>query len=113
MVQNVSEYNESAFSGNFPQSYVRLKDDNGVIAISTANQIKSEDLLSVKTIFEDVFKIDESKLFDEYKAVLMRGGSLGLIMLRRLKNSTVEYTFSEEKGEHWLSLELKINYGNT
>lgn len=113
MVQNVSEYNEKAFNGNYPQSYVGLKDDNGVIIITTANQIRSEDLLSIKTIFESTFKIEESKLFDKYKTLLMKGDSLGLIMLRRLKNATIDYTFSEENGEHWLSLELKISYGNT
>ena len=113
MVQNVSEYNELAFNDNYPQSYVRLKDDSGEILINTANKIKNEDLLSVKTIFEDAFRIEKSLLFEEYKTLLMNNGSLGLIMLRRLKNSTVEFTFSEEEGEHWLSLELKISYGNT
>ena len=50
----------------------------------------------------------------EYKRLLFEGKSLGLIMLRKLINASVDFTFSEnDEGEIWLSVDLKIRYGNT
>lgn len=114
MVQNVSEYNMGAFADNFPHSYIRLRDVDGSIYIHTANLILEKDLFSVKTIFEANAEIPEDKLVDEYKRLLFNSGSLGIIMLRKLKNSTFEYSLTKSpEGDNWLSLELKINYGNT
>lgn len=114
MVQNVAEYNEEAFKDNYPQSYIKLRDKDGIIIIETANLILEKDLMSVKTIFEKVACLNQEQLTEEYKKLLMKGGSLGLIMLHRLKESIFEFNFSkDEKGENWLCLELKIHYGNT
>lgn len=114
MVQNVSEYNEENYRDNPQQSYIRLKDEGGKIVIATINKIRQEDFASVKAIFENAFAIAESELQNEYKRLLLKGGSLGLIMLRKLKDSYVEYSLAEDnEGEIWLSIELKMNYGNT
>ena len=114
IVQNVAEYNEGSYEVNFPQSFLRLRDTGDKIVIDTVNSIKSEDKLEVQTIFERVFALPKEELQSEYKKLLLKGGSLGLIMLRKLKNSEFEYSFSEnEEGDTWLVIELKMNYGNT
>ncbi|MFT4755704.1 MAG: hypothetical protein ACI91R_000340 [Vicingaceae bacterium] len=114
IVQNVAEYNEGSFKDNSPHSFIRLKDSGGQIVIETCNSIKPEDKLAVQTVFEKVFDMPREELQAEYKKLLFNGGSLGLIMLRKLKNSEVEYSLSEnDEGEIWLSIELKMNYGNT
>lgn len=113
MVQNVSEYNEENFKESYPQSFIRLKDEGNCIVINTVNQIETADKLSVKTIFEKAFAVPEEELQVEYKKLLFERKSLGLIMLRKLKNATVQYNFSENNEEVWLSVELKMNYGNT
>ena len=114
MVQNVSEYNEESFKENYPQSYLSLKDGGDHIYINTINKIKTEDKLSVQSIFEKAFSVPEEGLQAEYKRLLFEGKSLGLIMLRKLINASVDFTFSEnDEGEIWLSVDLKIRYGNT
>lgn len=114
MVQNVAEYNEKEFKDNYPQSYVKFKTDNKQVIINTANVIKDENLVEVRTIFEKIFSLDEDGLKIEHDKMLMNGGSLGLIMLKRLKDSSFEYIINkDEYGINWLSLELIINYGNT
>lgn len=114
MVQNVSEYNKVEFKDNYPQSFFRLKGDNGTIIIETANRIKEKDLFSVKTIFENVCKLSDEELQSEYKSKLLTNGSLGIIMLKKLPDSNFSYHLECDKnGTNWLGLELKINYGNT
>lgn len=114
IVQNIAEYNEGSFNDNSPHSFICLKDSGGQIVIETCNSIKPEDKLAVQTVFEKVFNLPREELQGEYKKLLFKGGSLGLIMLRKLKNSEVEYSLSEnDQGEYWLSIELKMNYGNT
>lgn len=114
MVQNVSEYNEEAFTDNLPQSFIALRDEEDGIRIITSNLILEKDLAGVKTIFEQNSAIPEEDLEKEYKSKLMSNGSLGLIMLRKHKNSIFEFDFVKNpEGENWLNLELKINYGNT
>ena len=114
MVQNVSEYNEENYQDNLPQSFVRLRDGGGHVVINTVNRIKTEDKLSVQTIFEKAFSIPKEELLAKYKRLLLKGESIGLIMLRKLKNTDIEYSLSEnQEGETWLSIELKMNYGNT
>lgn len=114
MVQNVSEYNEESYENNYPQSFLRLRDGEGYIHICTINKIKAEDKVAVQAIFESTFSIPTDQLAAEYKRLLFEGKSLGLIMLRKLANAKAEYSFTEnEEGEIWLSVDLKINYGNT
>lgn len=114
MVQNVSEYNEEEFKNNYPQSYIRLKGEEGMVIIDTINCIKDENLLSVSTIFEKVSSFNKEELREEFKRKLMSGDSLGLIMLRKLSNSTFEYHITKDEAEvNWLSIELRINYENT
>lgn len=114
MVQNVSEYNEKSFTENYPQSYLCLKDGGDHIFIKTINKIKPEDKFSVQSIFEKAFAVPEEELQAEYKCLLFDGKSLGLIMLRKLINANLNYSFSQSgEGEIWLSVDLKIKYGNT
>ncbi len=114
MVQNVSKYNEENCQDNLPQSLIRLKDGGGHVVVNTVNRIKLEDKLYIQSIFEKIFSIPENELFDEYKRLLLKGESVGLIMLRKLNNTNIEYSFSEnQEAEAWLSIELKMNYGNT
>ena len=114
MVQNIAEYNEESFTGSLPQSFVRLYDGEEMVTIETANLILEKDLVAVRTIFEKNAEIPAEQLEADYKKLLLSGGSLGLIMLRKLKNSTFEYSLLKTKeGDNWLSLELKIYHGNT
>lgn len=114
MVQNISEYNEEDYQNEYPQSYIRLKGEEGQIIIDTINCIKDESLLSVKTIFENVSSLDKEELREEFKKKLMSSGSLGLIMLRKLSDSTFKYSITKDKsGINWLSIELRIDYENT
>ena len=68
----------------------------------------------MKTVLESIFAIPEEGLDAAYKETLFAGGGLGLITLRKLKGTTLEYSLSEKsEGQLWLEIELKMNYGNT
>ncbi len=114
MVQNVSQYAEKSYENWDNQAFFRVKDVGQQILISTANRINLEDKLSVKTVLESIFAIPEEGLDAAYKETLFAGGGLGLITLRKLKGTTLEYSLSEKsEGQLWLENELKMNYGNT
>jgi hypothetical protein len=114
MVQNVAEYNEERFVEDLPQSFIKLKINKNSVVINTANLIATEDLSKIEEIFGQLFLWEREELDKNHRDRLLAGGSLGLIMLRRLKNADFEYQLDKNKlGENWLSLELKINYGST
>ena len=74
--------------------------------------IKDKDELESR--LKNLFSSAEDELKNQHKDALMGGGSLGFIMVRRLKNALFEYDFKKEGNDNnWLSLELKINYGST
>ncbi|MFT6165459.1 MAG: hypothetical protein ACJAV5_000292 [Vicingaceae bacterium] len=114
MVQNMSAYAENSYEDVHHQVFIRVRDGGQHVLITTANRISLKDKLSLQTIFENKFAIPEAELEAEYRNMLFNGGGLGLIMLRKLKDATLEYSFSEkQEGEIWLGIELKMNYGNT
>jgi hypothetical protein len=114
MVQNISEYAETSKTDGQYQAFIRVKGEDNQVVINTANRINSQDRATVEAIFESTFAIPKENLQEEYKKQLLSGGSLGLIMLRKLNNAKTEYTLTEnEEGDIWLGIELKMNYGNT
>lgn len=114
LVQNISAYAENNYKEIQYPVFIRVKDGGQHVLITTANRINLKDKLSLQTIFENTFGIPEEELEAEYKKRLFAGGGLGLIMLRKLKDATLEYSFLEkQEGESWLEIELKLNYGNT
>jgi|GEM_PF-1073392 hypothetical protein len=114
MMQNLSDYNENHFENNEPKSYMLLEDGGKHFLITTINRIEAEDKATVQTIFQNAFSIPKDQLQTEYKKLLLTGGHLGLMKLRKVKNANLEYSLSEnQEGETWLGIELKINYGNT
>ena len=106
MVQNVSQYAENSYGDVESQCFFRVKYGGQHILINTANRIILKDKLSVKTIFDSIFAIPEEELDAVYKKMLFTEGGLGLITLRKLNDSTLEYSFSEKKeGQNWLEIE--------
>lgn len=114
LVQNVSEYNEEEYdTADLPQSYINLRIENEFVVINTVNKIKDKDVDDLEKRLEDLFSSSEDELAEQRKDMLMGGGSLGFIMVKRLKNAEFEYNFKKGgNDENWLSLELKINYGS-
>lgn len=47
----------------------------------------------------------------EYKRALFDGDSLGLIMIKRMKDADLSWEILKKEDKSWLSLELKIDYG--
>jgi len=113
LVQNVSEYNELEYSDNLPQSYVNLKIENQFVIIQTANKLKDKSVGELKARLEAVISSTDEEIKNKHKETLLGGGSLGFIMLKKLKDAKFDYEIKEEGDDNnWLSLELKINYGS-
>ena len=111
LTQNVSEYNEAKFKDDLPQSYINLKVSENSIFIKTANRILLED---IKPYEERMKKLESSNWEDlraEYKRALFDGDSLGLIMIKRMKDADLSWEILKKEDKSWLSLELKIDYG--
>jgi hypothetical protein len=111
LVQNASEYNEENFSENIPQTYVSVKVNDGVVYIRTANQILDKDVQALRERLDRLERITLEELNADYKDDLINNKSLGLIMIKRMKNATFEWEFQQEGDQTWLSVELKIDYG--
>ncbi len=114
LVQNIAEYHQIEFEENIPQSFVNLVIEKELITISTLNQVKEKDVVQLTELFEKLFSLSKEELKKAYRDSLFEGESLGLIMIKKLINSNLEWEISKDKeGINWLSLELKINYENT
>jgi len=114
LVQNIAEYNEKEYSEDFPPSFVNLRIENQFVVINTANMIRDKDLEELESRLQYLFSSAEDELKEQRKDALLGGGSLGFIMVKRLKNALFEYDFKKGGNDNnWLSLELKINYGST
>ncbi len=111
LVQNAAEYNVNHYQNNLPQSYINLKVRENFIQIYTVNQIEEKDVIALKERFEQLNKWSPEELDKNYKEALIKGKSLGLIMIKRMKNANLDWEIAERNDKKWLAVELKINYG--
>ena len=111
LVQNASEYNEANFESNIPQTYVNVKVHEDNVYIRTANQILEKDVKALKDRLDRLESITMEELDADYKDALINNKSLGLIMIKRMKNASFEWEFQQNNEQIWLSVELKIEYG--
>ena len=111
LVQNVSEYNEDRLSPNIPASYVNVGIKDGHVMIKTANQLLAEDVKELKLRLENLDAYSEEELKDQYKTALLNNKSLGLIMIKKMQNAHLNWEIHEQDNQHWLLVELKIDYG--
>ncbi len=111
LTQNVSEYNEANFSDDLPQSYINLKVLSNSIFIKTANRILLEDVKPFENRMQKLESWNWEELRAEYKKALFEGDSLGLIMIKRMKDADLSWEIFNKEDKYWLSLELKIDYG--
>jgi hypothetical protein len=113
LVQNVAEYSEEKFQNNFPQSYVNLKVEGDEVVIKTANIILTEDVHNLTSKFNWLLNLEGVELDQAHKKALIHGESLGLIMIRKMKNANFDWEIIEQNEEHWLTFELRIRYEET
>jgi len=111
LVQNVAEYNERGFSPNYPSSYVNVGVKDSFVMIKTANRLIDKDLDAMKDRMESLDNYSKEELQDRYKMALLNNQSLGLIMIKRMSNAHLEWGIHKQEGQHWLLVELKIDYG--
>jgi len=111
LVQNASEYNEAHFESNIPQTYVSAKVKDDFVTIRTANQILEADVQTLKERLERLEGLSDQDLNADYKDALINNKSLGLIMIKKMKNASLEWEFEKDQGQIWLSVELKIEHG--
>lgn len=111
LVQNASEYNEAHFESNIPQTYVSVKVNEGLVYIRTANQILEADVKALRDRLDRLETLTEDELNADYKDALINNKSLGLIMIKKMKNASFEWAFEQNENQIWLSVELKIEYG--
>jgi len=114
MVQNIAEYNQKEFEDSIPQSFVNLMIGEDLITITTINKVKEKDVKKLSQLFENLFAMSKDELKKAHREALLEGKSLGLIMIKKLTDSELDWELNTDKeGVNWLSLELKINYGST
>lgn len=111
LVQNISEYNEEKYDSNIPQSYVNVKVQDEHIFIKTANQFVDGDVKDMQDRLEKLDSLSIDELNKAYKDALLNNESLGLIMIKRMSNAEFNWEFQQNNDKHWLSVELKIDYG--
>lgn len=111
LVQNAAEYNESHYQQNIPQTYVNVKVKEDEVFIKTANQIEANDVEELENRFKHLESLSSDELNQEYKDALLNNKSLGLIMIKRMSQATLDWEVEEHNGQNWISVELKIQYG--
>jgi len=114
MVQNVADYTEKKLVADGLPSYLSLRIEANEVVLKTSNILISPDIDAIENRLSRLAIMGANDLMENYKKELFAGGSLGLIMLHKLKNS--EFTWATENdpnNKNWLSLKLKINYGKS
>jgi hypothetical protein len=107
LIQNIADYNEKSSNQN-SRAFVKLTVDSGEIIIKTVNFVAKSDLENVKVLLEKTFELDEEDLQAAYKVALMNGESLGLIMIRSIKEATFEYKFDSNETMNYLTFEYRM-----
>lgn len=114
LVQNVADYNEKEFLNDLPRSLISIKVLKREVVIVTSNLIKDNDVRELESKFSKIFSLNENELKEEHKLAILGGRSLGLLMVRKQEDSELYYEIRKDKnGDHWLNLQLKIQYEST
>lgn len=111
LVQNIAKYNETETENDYFHSYVNLHMYDDEVILRTANQIDESHVKSFKLKFDRIFAIPKVELIDHYKTALMEKESLGLIMVRGLEDSRLEWEIVKEAENNWLIFKLQMSYG--
>ena len=111
LVQNISEYNEQNFAANIPSSYVNVSVLNETVIIKTANQILSKDADAMVKRMEELDQSSLEDLKEKYKNALLNNQSLGLIMIKKMEKSKLDWEVNQQDENYRLLVELKIEYG--
>jgi hypothetical protein len=92
--------------------YLSLRIEADEVILKTSNILELKDVQPIEKRLSELVKMSDEELMKRYKEELFTGGSLGLVMLQKLKNSEfVWLTELDPNNKNWLSLSLKIKYG--
>lgn len=108
LIQNIADYNEK-YSNPNQRAYVKLTVDNGEIIIKTVNFVIHSDVAELKLKFDKLFKLSATQLKEAYKEALVNGKSLGIIMIRNVENSFLNFQFNKNEMDDYLSFEFRMN----
>ncbi len=110
LIQNISEYYEIAFKNEScpADSYLNLKYQDDRIEVTTANKLKIEDVAQLTKLFDEIFNLSHSDLDIARAKAIVKGKSLGLIMIRRMKNAYFNYSIQQIGKDNWLLFDLRI-----
>lgn len=108
LIQNIADYNEKSSNQN-KRAFVKLTVDQGVIMIKTINFVLKKDLEQLSKTLKQTFEIEGEDLQAAYKVALMKGKSLGLIMIRSIKGASFTYQIDSSEEANYLSFEFKMN----
>jgi len=111
LVQNVAEYNESKLENHIYPSYVKVGFHGHEVHIKTANQLLSKDVDLLRERLEGLESASSEELQQKYKDALINNKSLGLIMISRMDNTTLNWEIHQQENQYWLQVALKITYG--
>jgi hypothetical protein len=114
LAQNMADYNELHFAERLPLNFISMEVFDNTVSITTRNIINGDDKQGIEDRLVNLFSQNSDELDDSHKDAIINGKSLGLIMIKRLEESTFNYSFQQnEENNYWLNLELKIEYGAT
>jgi hypothetical protein len=109
LMQNIAEYYDQTFSeDSTPDAFINLKIRPEVVIIHTANEVLEKDLKNIKTTLGRFFSLDEIGLENERKEALLKGKSLGMIMIRKMLNKKFEWGLQTHQNKHWLTFDLRL-----
>jgi hypothetical protein len=110
LIQNISEYYELAYENLacYPDVYFNVFYSNNRIEVKTVNKLKAEDVKALSELFDSIFSLSNSELEIERAKAIIKGKSLGLIMIRRMENAYFNYSIQRIGEDDWLLFDLKI-----
>ena len=110
LIQNISEYYESAYKNLacYPDVFFKITYNKTQLAVRTANIIKNEDVKKHSEFFNTIFSLSKSELELARTNAILEGKSLGLIMIRRMEKANLNYAIQQISEDDWLLFDLKI-----
>ena len=115
LVQNISDYNKNAKTIK-NNTELNLKVCSSHLTLTSRNLIRKDHLANIRSIYKDLFSLSMNELDIKYREAMLNKKSLGLLMVRKLKDSSFAWCIEDhtcEKQLFWLKTELKYFYGTT
>lgn len=110
LIQNIPEYYEIAYRNLpcYPDVYFKVNRSLNSLEVRTANKLKAEDVKKLSELFDAIFSLTKADLDVERAKAILKGKSLGLIMIRRMEKAKLDYSIQQIGEDNWLLFDLKI-----